>query len=204
MGGKAEQRTIMVKLDRIYTRGGDGGETSLVDGSRVRKGSLRIAAMGDVDEANAVIGLARRCLEAENPDLAPVLARAQNDLFDMGADLATPGADPSDGSLRIQAGQVARLENEIDALNEPLQPLTSFVLPGGTEAATWLHLARTVVRRAERTVSELARETDINPRVPAYLNRLSDLVFVMARVANENGAADVQWQPGMTAGEGSS
>ena len=187
----------MVKLDRIYTGGGDKGETSLGSGLRVPKDSPRVDAMGDVDEANSVIGLERRVLDKDPTGLSDVLARIQNDLFDLGADLATPGADPADGKLRIQPEQAARLEQEIDALNVRLAPLTSFILPGGSAAACWLHLARTVVRRAERTVTGLARNDTINPHLVVYLNRLSDLIFVMARIANNDGTTDVLWQPGM-------
>jgi cob(I)alamin adenosyltransferase len=193
----------MVKLDRIYTRGGDGGQTSLGDGARVPKYGPRITAIGEVDEANAAIGLARSEIEdtAEEDDdeLAAILAEAQNDLFDVGADLARPGADEADGGLRIGRVQVARLEAEIDALNRDMAPLTSFVLPGGSEAAARLHLARTVVRRAERAVAALAATEPVNPQALAYLNRLSDLLFVMARAANDEGESDVLWQPGLTA-----
>ena len=191
----------MVKLDRIYTGGGDKGETSLVGGDRVAKDAARVIEMGDVDEANGVIGLARHALEQDRPELAEILARIQNDLFDLGADLATPGSDLKEGSLRIQPNQVTRLEQEIDALNDSLAPLTSFVLPGGSEPACWLHLARTVVRRAERAATSLARAEDINHHLMVYLNRLSDLIFVIARAANDNGRRDILWQPGMTAGD---
>lgn len=191
----------MVKLDRIYTRGGDAGETSLGGGTRVPKHGLRMAAIGEVDEANATLGLARVALDAAEGGaaLGAMLATAQNDLFDLGADLARPGADAADGRLRIQSRQIARLEREIDALNEGLTPLTSFVLPGGSEAATRLHLARTVVRRAERALAALATAEPVNAQALAYLNRLSDLLFVMARAANDGGRADVLWQPGKTA-----
>ena len=193
----------MVKLDRIYTRGGDSGETSLADGARVPKSGLRIAAIGEVDEANAVIGLARAEIEEtaedEDDELVAILAEAQNDLFDVGADLARPGSDAADGRLRISRGQVARLEAEIEALNADLAPLASFVLPGGSEAAARLHVARAVVRRAERAVAALAAAEAVNPQALAYLNRLSDLLFVMARIANDGGDSDVLWQPGMTA-----
>lgn len=191
----------MVKLDRIYTGGGDKGETSLGDGSRVSKASRRIAAQGDIDEANAVIGLARVHVAAlsEGGELDPILARIQNDMFDLGADVASPGADADDGRLRIRPAQTARLESEIDGLNAALAPLESFVLPGGSEAAAWLHLARTTVRRAERKIVSLAEDEPVNPGVTTYLNRLSDLLFVMARHANGRGAADVLWRPGLTA-----
>ena len=191
----------MVKLDRIYTGGGDGGETSLANGARVSKASARIEAQGDIDEANAVIGLAgsHAATLEDGAGLDEALARIQNDLFDLGADISSPGSDAGDGRLRIQPGQVARLEDEIDTLNQALAPLDSFVLPGGSAAAAWLHLARTVVRRAERRVVALADGEPVNPCVTTYLNRLSDLLFVMARWANQRGSADVLWQPGLTA-----
>ena len=189
----------MVRLDRIYTGGGDKGETSLVGGDRVPKDAPRVIAMGEVDEANGVIGLARHALEREQPALAVLLARVQNVLFDLGADLATPGADLADGTLRIRPAQVARLEREMDSITVTLAPLTSFVLPGGSESACWLHLARTVVRRAERAAVVLAREETVNRQLIVYLNRLSDLMFVIARAANDNGRNDVLWQPGMNA-----
>ena len=184
----------MVRLTRIYTRGGDRGATSLGDGSRVAKHDLRVAAYGTVDEANAVIGLAR--LHAD-PAADAMLARIQNDLFDLGADLCRPGADPAEaGTLRMQQGQVARLEHEIDTLNADLQPLESFVLPGGSPAAAYLHQARTVARRAERLATELAAEAPVNPIAIRYLNRLSDHLFVLARHLNDCGKADVLWVPG--------
>ena len=184
----------MVSLDRIYTRGGDTGETSLTDGSRVPKHALRVEAYGTVDEANAVIGLAR--LHA-GPDVDEMLARIQNDLFDLGADLSTPEEGrKAQGALRIVAAQVARLEHEIDTLNAALAPLTSFVLPGGSATSAYLHLARTVVRRAERLVSALAASEPINPESLKYLNRLSDHLFVLGRHANDRGARDVLWRPG--------
>ena len=189
----------MVKLDKIYTKGGDKGMTSLGDGSRLAKQSLRISAIGDVDEANSVIGLARVAAEAINAEMAIVLSRVQNDLFDFGADMARPGDDPADGSLRIQISQVDRLEREIDAVNEALEPLTSFVLPGGTELAARLHLARAITRRAERSVMALAEAEPVNAQALAHINRLSDLLFVLARQANDLGRSDVLWQPGMTA-----
>ncbi|MBV8888425.1 MAG: cob(I)yrinic acid a,c-diamide adenosyltransferase [Alphaproteobacteria bacterium] len=190
----------MVRLTRIYTRGGDAGETSLGDGSRVPKQALRVEAYGTVDEANAVIGLAR--LQAD-PDIDEMLARIQNDLFDLGADLCTPEdgrrrGDNSRGALRIVAAQVERLEREIDAMNGALNPLESFILPGGTVAAAHLHLARTVTRRAERLVCALAAAEPVNPEALKYLNRLSDHLFVLSRRANGSGAQDVLWRPGAT------
>jgi len=186
----------MVRLTRIYTRGGDKGETSLGDGSRVAKHALRVEAYGTVDEANATIGLARLHTAGEEDAM---LARIQNDLFDLGADLCTP----EDGrraavALRIVAAQVSRLEREIDRINADLQPLESFILPGGTPAAAYLHLARTVTRRAERLVCALAAEERVNPEAVKYLNRLSDHLFVLGRRVNGNGANDVLWQPGAT------
>ena len=184
----------MVRLTRIYTRGGDGGETSLGDGSRVPKQDLRVAAFGTVDEANAAIGLARLHAEGE---VDAALARIQNDLFDLGADLCTPEAGERGAqALRILPSQVARLEHEIDRLNAELKPLDSFVLPGGSAAAAHLHLARTVVRRAERLVAELARQQPLNPEALKYLNRLSDHLFVLSRHVNDKGAKDVLWRPG--------
>lgn len=198
----------MVRLTRIYTGGGDKGETSLGDGSRVAKHDPRVAAYGTVDEANAVIGIARAELRRGimGPDGAAaeglarydaMLARIQNDLFDAGADLCNPmDQQRRADALRVSAEQAKRLEQEIDALNADLQPLTSFVLPGGTPLAAFLHQARTVVRRAEREVTEVSAAEPVNPDVVVYLNRLSDLLFVMARHANDRGAADVLWVPG--------
>lgn len=184
----------MVRLTRIYTRGGDKGETSLGDGSRVPKGSLRVTAFGTVDEANATIGLARLHAEGE---VDAALARIQNDLFDLGADLCTPeGSARGAKALRIQPAQVERLEHEIDGWNASLLPLDSFVLPGGTACAAYLHLARTVVRRAERLVAELAAGETVNAEALKYLNRLSDHLFVVGRHVNERGARDVLWRPG--------
>ncbi len=184
----------MVTLTKIYTKGGDRGQTSLGDGSRVAKHDLRVAAYGTVDEANATIGLARLHTGAVGDAM---LARIQNDLFDLGADLCRPGADAEDArALRIQARQVTRLEDEIDALNVALKPLNSFVLPGGTPAAAFLHQARTVVRRAERLTTELATGAPVNPEAVRYLNRLSDHLFVLARYLNDKGAGDVLWVPG--------
>ncbi len=187
----------MVLLNRIYTRTGDAGSTRLASGAPVSKSSLRVSAYGEVDETNAVIGMARLSTAGAAP-LDPILARIQNDLFDLGADLATPGSGEDPKALRIVAGQVERLEREIDALNADLSPLTSFVLPGGSPAAAALHLARTVCRRAERAAVALAAEEAVNPEALRYLNRLSDLLFVAARHANDKGAADVLWTPGAT------
>jgi cob(I)alamin adenosyltransferase len=185
----------MVTLSRIYTKTGDAGQTGLGDGSRVAKDNARVAAYGEVDEFNAVLGL----LIANAPNYAELaLVRSiQNELFDLGADLCVPlPASGDDTALRISAGQVVRLEQAIDRLNEPLKPLQSFVLPGGNVAAAWLHLARTVCRRAERSVVTLMRGEPVNPQALIYLNRLSDLLFVMARAANDGGSADVLWVPG--------
>jgi cob(I)alamin adenosyltransferase len=184
----------MVRLTRIYTRGGDAGETSLGDGSRVPKHSSRVAAYGTVDEANAVIGLAR--LYAD-PEADQMLDRIQNDLFDLGADLCTPeNGRRGAGALRIAGAQVERLEREIDAMNAQLGPLDSFILPGGTPTAAHLHLARTITRRAERLVSELAGQEPVNPEALKYLNRLSDHLFVLGRRVNDGGNRDVLWRPG--------
>jgi cob(I)alamin adenosyltransferase len=184
----------MVVLSRIYTKGGDRGQTSLGDGSRVAKHTSRVSAFGTVDEANAAIGLARLHVDVEADAM---LARIQNDLFDLGADLCRPGQDFDDDKvLRVRDSQVERLEREIDAMNEALQPLTSFVLPGGSAAAAFLHLARTVTRRAERLVVELAEAEAVNPVAIRYLNRLSDHLFVLSRRLNDNGARDVLWVPG--------
>jgi cob(I)alamin adenosyltransferase len=189
----------MVKLTKIYTRGGDKGKTSLGDGSRVAKQSARVEAYGTVDEANAAIGLARLHANAETNAM---LARIQNDLFDLGADLCTPeGSKRGAGALRIIAAQVKRLEAEIDAMNAELQPLNSFVLPGGTPSAAYLHLARTVTRRAERLTCALAEDETVNPEAIKYLNRLSDHLFVLSRRVNGNGANDVLWRPGATRDE---
>jgi cob(I)alamin adenosyltransferase len=187
----------MVKLTKIYTRGGDKGETSLGDGSRVKKHDLRVAAYGTVDEANAAIGVARiHCAEDEAVDA--MLARIQNDLFDLGADLCTPSAaDEAPGqALRIVQTQIDRLEREIDAMNGKLAPLTSFVLPGGAPAAAVLHVARTVARRAERDITALLEHEPINPLALTYANRLSDHLFVLSRHINAGGGGDVLWVPG--------
>lgn len=188
----------MVRLNRIYTRTGDDGTTGLVDGSRCPKHSARIHAMGLVDEANSAIGLAVCALAGAAE--AALLTRVQNDLFDLGADLATPaaGADfaPSEMVLRIVPAQAEWIEAQIDALNERLEPLTSFVLPGGSEAAARVHIARAATRAAERAMVALAAEVPVNPAALAYINRLSDLLFVLARICNDDGRTDVTWVPG--------
>jgi len=184
----------MVTLTKIYTRGGDKGETSLGDGRRVAKHDLRVAAYGTVDETNAVVGLARLHTEG---DADAMLARIQNDLFDLGADLCTPETGrKAEGALRIVDAQVDRLENEIDAINAGLKPLTSFILPGGSPAAAYLHLARTVSRRAERLICELSENEPVNTAAVRYINRLSDHLFVLARHLNDGGTRDVLWVPG--------
>lgn len=188
----------MVKLNKIYTKTGDDGTTGLVRGPRRLKHDLRVECFGTVDEANSYIGVARVSTESM-PKIDMILSRIQNDLFDVGSDLATPGKDPegSPPSLRVTNAQTLWLENTIDQFNADLAPLTSFILPGGTPLAATLHIARTIVRRAERGVVELmAREPDVNPEALRYLNRLSDLLFVLARVANTNGRKDVLWTPG--------
>lgn len=183
----------MVKLTRIYTGGGDGGETSLASGQKVPKHNLRIAAVGTIDEANAFIGCARR--HAEGKAVA-MLARIQNDLFDLGAELSRADADmTSDRSRSLGGIYVKRLEDEIDALNAELKPLGSFILPGGSAASAELHLARTVVRRAERLITDLDRRQPVNPQVLRYINRLSDHLFVLARHLNDDGEADELWRP---------
>jgi cob(I)alamin adenosyltransferase len=191
----------MVTLNRIYTRTGDKGLTRLSTGQPVSKASLRVQAYGGVDETNAFIGVARQHTKAD-PELDALLERIQNDLFDLGADLATPEQDekPEWEPLRVVDSQVERLEREIDAINERLSPLTSFVLPAGSPAAAALHVARTVCRRAERGLVELMALKGEIVGEPAlrYLNRLSDLLFVAARRANDDGAADVLWKPGAT------
>lgn len=190
----------MVKLNKIYTRTGDGGETGLGDGSRVQKHANRVAAYGDVDEANAAIGIAAATLSTiEDPcGLGPILSRVQNDLFDVGADLCVPESpdEQPDSALRVTKVQATALEEDIDRLNARLSALTSFVLPSGSVLAAHLHLARTVTRRAERTISALLETETVNPDALTYMNRLSDLLFVMARVANNDGKADVLWTPG--------
>jgi cob(I)alamin adenosyltransferase len=184
----------VVKLNKIYTRTGDGGTAGLVDGSRVSKSSLRMAAIGEVDEANAAIGVAIAALSGAEPSRQ--LLRIQNDLFDLGADVATPGE--VDGALRIVESQIERLEREIDAMNANLEPLTSFILPSGSAAVSSLHLARAVVRRAERAAVALNEREALNPQLLAYLNRLSDHLFVAARFVAARNGGDVLWQPGGT------
>jgi len=189
----------MVVLNKIYTKTGDDGTTGLGSGERRKKYDLRVAAYGTVDETNACIGLARLHL-ADNGDLDAVLMRIQNDLFDLGADLATPetGEKPEYEPLRITEGQVAAVEKEIDRFNKKLQPLRSFVLPGGSAASAHLHLARTVARRGERMIVELSEQPDekVSGEAIRYMNRLSDFLFVAARVMNEGGKSDVLWVPG--------
>ena len=180
----------MVKLNKIYTRTGDDGSSGLVDGSRVSKSSVRMAAIGEVDEANAAIGMA--IAELIPGDLTEHLLGIQNDMFDLGADLATPG----EIGLRIVASQVARLEQAIDVMNAELEPLQSFILPGGSIAVAALHLARTVVRRAERAAVTLNESEPLNPHLLAYLNRLSDLLFVTARYVAAKEGGDILWKPG--------
>src|SRR5438128_1095542 len=188
----------MVTLSRIYTKTGDQGQTGLGDGNRVSKDHIRVVAYGDVDELNSVLGV----LLASAADFgdAALLRSIQNDLFDVGADLCVPQApdEPAGKRNRVTEGQVMRLEQEIDRLNEKLQPLHSFVLPGGTPVSAWLHLARTVCRRAERSVVTLMRRETVNQQVLIYLNRLSDLLFVKARAANDGGKSDVLWVPGQS------
>lgn len=189
----------MVKLNKIYTRTGDSGSAGLVGGSRVSKSSARMAAIGEVDEANAAIGLAIALLGKSS--LEERLVRIQNELFDLGADIATPATHKDgedDGALRLVGKQVERLEHEIDDMNASLEPLTSFVLPGGSSEVAALHLARTVVRRAERAAVALHESEPLNPNIVAYLNRLSDLLFVAARSIAAKQGGDVLWQPGAT------
>ena len=186
----------MVKLNKIYTRTGDDGTSGLVDGSRLPKNHARMEAMGAVDEANSALGLAAVAL-AGGPHAAAA-ARIQNDMFDLGADLATPGDDfaPGEMTLRMVPGQTIWLEQAIDALNADIAPLTSFVLPGGSEGAARVHVARAAARRAERALVALAGQAPVNPAALAYINRLSDYLFVLARALNANGVADVLWVPG--------
>ncbi len=182
----------MVRIDTVVTRGGDAGETSLGDGARVRKDAKRIVAIGAVDEANAAIGILRLHTGGLAEDA--MLARIQNDLFDLGADLCVPGE--AGARLRLNEAPVLRLEAEAAAMNAALPKLTSFILPGGTPGAAYAHLARTAARHAERTVVALTAEEAVNPLVLRYLNRLSDHLFILARVLNDAGRADVLWQPG--------
>jgi cob(I)alamin adenosyltransferase len=193
----ADGANPLVKLNKIYTRTGDGGSTGLVDGSRVAKSSARMAAIGDVDEANCAIGLAIAALAPG--ELADWLRSIQNELFDLGADLATPfGTDFEEHALRIVARQVERLEREIDGMNASLQPLNSFILPGGSTAVSLIHLARAVTRRAERAAVALHELSPINAHALAYLNRLSDHLFVAARHLAAAEGGDILWKPGAT------
>ncbi|TZG26465.1 cob(I)yrinic acid a,c-diamide adenosyltransferase [Sphingomonas montanisoli] len=191
----------MVRLNKIYTRTGDKGETGLVDGSRLSKAAPRMAAIGDIDELNSAIGVAliHPMPEAQHA----MLARVQNELFDLGADFATPAADdddfaPGEMTLRIIPSQVERLEREIDLMNESLAPLRSFILPGGDPASAAVHLARAIARRAERTAVAAGADIRLNPAGLAYVNRLSDLLFVLARFLNLEGRGDILWKPGAT------
>src|SRR5579883_2083186 len=192
----------MVKLTRIYTRGGDRGETSLGRGERVAKHDPRVEAYGTVDETNSVIGLARAALsrtvknDALRLHVDDMMKRIQNDLFDLGADLCTIEGKAGEPALRVQPSQTERLEKEVDDMNAELAPLTSFVLPGGSEAAAWLHFARTVARRAERGMTALAAQQPVSPEAIKYINRLSDHLFVLSRKLNDNGGSDVLWVPG--------
>jgi cob(I)alamin adenosyltransferase len=186
----------MVRLDKIVTKAGDGGKTRLATGEPVSKASLRVKAYGAVDEANSAIGVAR-LYTTKDPVLDPILDRAQNDLFDLGADLATPQSeDLKFEALRIKDSQVDRLEAEVDQLNEKLSPLTSFILPGGAPAAAYLHVARAVARRAERAIVALADVEPVSAEAVKFANRLSDLLFVAARRANDQGRGDLLWKPG--------
>jgi len=188
----------LVVLNRIYTRTGDDGDTSLGSGERRKKYDLRIETYGTVDETNAVIGVARTAMRVTEPDVDAMLRRIQNDLFDLGADLCTPEASetPDVEPLRITQAQIERLEDEIDRLNSSLQPLRSFVLPGGAPASAHLHVARTVCRRAERLMVRLAEIETVGRPAIQYINRLSDFLFVAARYLNDHGKADVLWTPG--------
>lgn len=189
----------MVKLNKIYTKTGDDGTTGLVGGARVAKNDPRMAAIGDVDELNSVLGVA--ICQLDDAELLKSLQVIQNDLFDLGADLATPADEgddfaPSEMVLRVTPSQVERLESEIDAVNDGLDPLTSFILPGGSNAAAAIHLARATARRAERTAVSAAQVMALNPQALAYLNRLSDYLFVVARMLNNGGKSDILWVPG--------
>jgi len=187
----------LVKLNKIYTRTGDAGTTGLVDGSRVAKHDVRMEAIGAVDEANSALGLAVAAMAPDAPD-RPALIRIQNDLFDLGADIATPGSDFAPGPmvLRMVASQAGWIEERIDALNETLPPLTSFILPGGCEVAARVHVARAATRRAERAMVALAAAEAVNPAALAYINRLSDYLFVLARALNALDKSEILWVPG--------
>ena len=189
----------MVKLNKIYTRTGDDGTSGLVDGSRTSKAGLRLTAIGEVDEANSAIGVAIAVLDDDHEILADRLRLIQNEMFDLGADLATPGE--IEGALRITPDQVARIEGGIDVMNADLAPLTSFILPGGSAAVGALHVARAVVRRAERAAVALMAAEAVNTHAIAYLNRLSDHLFVAARLVAATEGGDVLWQPGATRGQ---
>jgi cob(I)alamin adenosyltransferase len=196
---QATRAEALVRLNQIYTRTGDAGTTGLADGSRIPKSHPRAQAIGDVDEANSALGIALLHLK---DDQARMVAAIQNELFDLGADLATPGEDfaPTEMALRIVQPQIDRLEREIDRMNEELEPLRSFILPGGSQAAAHLHLARAIVRRAERSAVAASAEMVLNPLALIYLNRLSDHLFVLARLAAKAAGGDVLWQPGATRG----
>ena len=189
----------MVKLNKIYTKTGDNGTTGLTDGSRVLKHSLRPEAYGTVDELNSTLGLVYFHINENHPEIKNLIKEIQNDLFDLGADLSTPisKAKPKYPPLRVNTKQVIKLEKNIDKFNADLKPLNSFILPGGSEVSSWLHLSRTVARRAERIVSSLSSNEEINNQSLIYLNRLSDLLFVLCRVMNENGLNDILWVPGL-------
>ena len=188
----------MVKLNRIYTKTGDGGETGLADGSRIAKDHPRARAIGEVDELNSALGVA--VTDIQDGEGRAMLGRIQNELFDLGADLATPGVDfaPTEMTLRIVQSQIDRLEAEVDRMNETLEPLRSFILPGGGGGSAHLHLARAIARRAERAVVEAGREVELNPLARIYLNRLSDHLFVLCRWLAKSSGGDVLWQPGAT------
>ena len=189
----------MVKLNKIYTKTGDDGTTGLSDGSRVKKYDLRPSAYGDVDELNSFIGLSINCINKDKKynSLVKILKKIQNDLFDLGADLSTPIEErPKYEPLRIKNSQVLNLEDMIDKFNDKLEPLNSFILPGGSEISCWLHIARTVARRAERSMTKLAEKDKINKQSLIYINRLSDFLFVVSRVTNDNGKDDILWVPG--------
>jgi len=188
----------MVRLNKIYTRTGDAGETGLVDGSRIPKDNPLAHAIGDVDEANSAIGVA--LLHVSDAEIGAMLRRVQNEMFDLGADLATPGEDfaPTEMALRIVQAQIDRLEAEMDRMNEGLEPLRSFILPGGEGGSAYLHVARSTVRRAERKAVAASRERSLNPLALTYLNRLSDHLFVSARYLASNNGGDILWKPGAT------